>query len=194
MDREQFVRLGILTEVVLLLVALFLNGIWALPVEQNPLRATTGLTNLGAVLVGVISGVVLSGWFFVGWFSDLPPLRRIQQFVREQLAPMLSECRTWELIAVAAFAGIGEEVLFRGVLQPRVGWLFATLLFGLAHPITPTYVIMAAILGGLLGQLQSVGGNLWAPIIAHAVYDYIGFVLVIRDYRAESKEPPNCDP
>ena len=193
MDREQFVRLGILTEVALLAVALVVDILWPLPIEQNPLRTATGLSNFGAVIAGVVAGCVLSGWFFFSWFSELSAFKRIQNFVRDQLAPMLNDCRAWELIVVAAFAGIGEEVLFRGVIQPRVGWLAATLLFGLAHPITPTYVIMAAILGGLLGQLQIVGGNLWAPIIGHAVYDYIGFCLVIRDYRAENRGPPKSD-
>ena len=178
--------MGILTEVALLLAAMFLNGIWPLPIEDNPLRTSTGLTNLGAVITGLVGGIVLSSWFFVGWFSHWTPFKKIQDFVKEQLAPTLSDCQTWELITVAAFAGIGEEVLFRGVIQPRVGWMAATVLFGLAHPITVTYVILAAVLGGLLGQLQVLGGNLWAPIIAHAVYDYIGFCLVIRDYRREN--------
>ncbi len=194
MDREQFLRLGIVTEIVLLVVAGLLNAVWPLPVEQNPLRTATGLTNLGAVVVGFLAGGLMSVWFFVSWNSSFLPFKRIQDFVQDQLAPMLSGCQVWELIALAAFAGIGEEVLFRGVLQPRTGWLMATLLFGLAHPITPTYVIVAALLGGALGLLQQYGGNLWAPIIAHAVYDYIGFYLIIRDFRAQTTPPPGTTP
>ncbi len=190
MEREQFVRLGVLTEVVLLVAAAIVNWLWPIPVELNPLRSATGLTNLGAVLFGLAGGLLLSSWFWFSWTSHFAPLRRIQEFVRDHLAPPLSQCKAWEIFVIAAFAGIGEEVLFRGVLQPRVGWLVATVLFGLAHAITPTYVIVAAILGGLLGQLQLIGGNLWAPIIAHALYDYIGFYLVISDFRRERQLPP----
>ena len=190
MDREQFLRLGIVTEIVLLVAAALLNSIWPLPVEQNPLCTASGLTNLGAVLCGLLAGVLMSGWFFVSWNSDFLPFKRIQNFVQEQLAPMLSGCQAWELIALAAFAGIGEEVLFRGVLQPRTGWLIATLLFGMAHPISPTYVIVAGLLGGILGLLQQYGGNLWTPIIAHAVYDYIGFCLIIREFRRGDSPTP----
>ena len=189
LDREKFLRLGIATEVVLLVIALLLNAVWPLPLEENPLRTTAGLTNLGAVLVGALAGVVMSGWFLISWDSDFLPFKRIQEFVQDQLAPTLSCCQVWELVLLAAFAGIGEEVLFRGVIQPRTGWLIATLLFGLAHPISPTYVVVAALLGGVLGLLQQYGGNLWAPIIAHAVYDYIGFVLIIREFRAEMLRP-----
>ncbi len=189
MDRDQFLRLGIGTEVVLLVIAVILNAIWPLPLEQNPLRSTTGLTNLGGVLVGTLAGLLMSGWFFISWNSDFQPFKRIQDFVQEQLAPTLSCCQPWELIALAAFAGIGEEVLFRGVLQPRIGLLLATVLFGLVHSITPTYVIVASLLGGALGVLQLYGGNLWAPIIAHALYDYIGFQVIIREFRAEMQRP-----
>lgn len=189
MDREKFLRLGIATEVVLLIIAAVVNGLWPVPLEANPLRTSTGLTNLGALIVGPLAGVAMSGWFYVSWNSDFLPFRRIQEFVQEQLAPTLSCCQVWELVLLAAFAGIGEEVLFRGVLQPRTGWLIATLLFGLAHPISVTYFIVASFLGGVLGMLQQYGGNLWAPIIAHAVYDYIGFNLIIREFRAEMLRP-----
>lgn len=191
MDHEQFVRLGIVTEVALLIAAAMLSALWPIPIEQDPLRTTTGLTNLGAVLCGLAGGAVLSSWFWFSWTSHFTSLRKIQDFVKNQLAPHLSQCKAWELFAIAAFAGIGEEVLFRGVLQPRVGWFIASILFGLAHSITPTYVIVASVLGGLLGQLQVVCGNLWAPIIAHAVYDYIAFYLVVNDYRREQKMPPS---
>lgn len=194
MDREKFLRLGIATEVVLLVIAAVLNVAWPLPLEQNPLRSTTGLTNLGALIVGTLVGVVMSGWFLVSWNSDFLPFKRIQQFVQDQFAPTLSCCQVWELALLAAFAGIGEEVLFRGVLQPRTGFLIATLLFGLAHPISVTYVIVACLLGAVLGLLQLYGGNLWAPIIAHAVYDYIGFVLIIREFRAEMLRPRGDKP
>lgn len=191
MDHEQFVRLGILTEVALLIVAAIINAIWPLPIEQDPLRTATGLTTFGAVVCGLAGGALLSSWFWFSWTSHLLPFRKIQDFVKNQLAPHLNQCKAWELIAIAAFAGIGEEVLFRGVLQPRAGWLIASVLFGLAHSITPTYVIVAAILGGLLGQLQVLAGNLWAPIIAHALYDYIAFYLVVSEYRREQQQPPS---
>lgn len=191
MDRQEFVRLGILTEVALLVVAVILNGLWPVPVAENPLRTATGLTTLAAIVVGALAGLVMSGWFLFSWYSEFAPLRRIQEFVAEQLAPPLSHCPAWEVFALAAFAGIGEEVLFRGVLQPRIGWVLTTVLFGFAHAITPTYVLVAALLGGLLGQLQILTGNLWAPIVAHGVYDYIGFLLVIREYRAAQRTPPD---
>lgn len=195
MNRDQFVQWGIATEVALLIIAAVLNAIWQIPSEQNPLLYSQGVGIGLAVLYGLGTGLLLSSWFWLSNSSHFQPLKRIQDFIQEQLAPPLSQCKGWEIFAIAAFAGIGEEVLFRGVLQPRVGWVIAAILFGLVHPITPTYAIVAALLGGILGLLQLYCGNLWAPIIAHGLYDYIGFYLVIHDYRKSQQEvAPNPPP
>lgn len=189
MNRDQFVRWGIGTEVILLIGAALLNGLWTLPVEQNPLRVSLGISTFVAVPLGLAAGLLLSVFFWVFNSSQFAPLKRIQDFIQHQLAPPLSQCQWWEILAIAAFAGIGEEVLFRGVLQPRCGWILAAILFGLVHPITPTYAVVAGLLGALLGLLQLYSGNLWAPIIAHGLYDYIGFYLVIRDYQRDQQTP-----
>ena len=49
----------------------------------------------------------------------------------------------------------------------------ASLLFGIAHAITPAYLVLAALIGEYLGGLWLWTGNLLAPIIAHAGYDFI---------------------
>ena len=73
--------------------------------------------------------------------------------------------------ALAGVSGFAEEAFFRGALQPRVGWLAASLLFAFAHwaprrALWP-WTGFALIAGGLLGALYDVTGNLVAPIVAH---------------------------
>jgi len=67
-----------------------------------------------------------------------------------------------QLLVISALAGIGEEALFRGVVQaaigqwsglPWLGLLVASVLFGLAHMITATYAVVAALIGAYLGWL-----------------------------------------
>ncbi|MGI8608985.1 MAG: CPBP family glutamic-type intramembrane protease [Candidatus Dormibacteria bacterium] len=77
-------------------------------------------------------------------------------------------------IALALAAGIGEEVLFRGALQPRLGIIAAALLFAVLHT---QYAISLAsleifILGLALGLLRRRAG-VTGTIIAHAGYDLI---------------------
>jgi membrane protease YdiL (CAAX protease family) len=86
-------------------------------------------------------------------------------------------------------AGVGEEMLFRGVLQGVLArWLgtweglaVASLLFGLLHPISTTYVVVAGLLGAYLGAVWILSGNLLVVVIAHAVYDYLALRALFRD-------------
>ena len=95
--------------------------------------------------------------------------------------------------------GFCEEILFRGVLQPwfeklggpTVGLVGSNVLFGLAHIITPLYGVLAGLIGCYLGWLLDCSGerNVLIPVISHAVYDYLAFLVVIRGYRRELEHP-----
>ncbi len=104
--------------------------------------------------------------------------------------------RSWRSRLVA---GIGEEFLFRGAIQPLFerwtastgwGWLagliLSNVIFGLLHCITPTYAVLAGLMGVYFGLLLDATGapNLLAPILAHGLYDYLAFLVVIRAAKA----------
>ena len=108
------------------------------------------------------------------------------------LGRSLAACRWYDLALVAVLVGIIEEVLFRGILEPwaatwnpRAAFLIVNLLFGALHSVSWIYMILASVLGGFLSVLaHSVGEfNLLRPIVAHAVYDFIGFVWIAESYR-----------
>jgi membrane protease YdiL (CAAX protease family) len=63
--------------------------------------------------------------------------------------------------------------------------LITNLLFGLAHAVTPLYVVLAAFLGLYLTAFMVVDPtpNLLIPITAHSLYDLIAFAVVLWDYR-----------
>lgn len=77
-------------------------------------------------------------------------------------------------------AGIGEEMLFRGVLQfelaSRTGEMLAvgisSLIFGALHAVTPLYAFLATLASFYFGWLYLVTGNLAIPIATHAFYDW----------------------
>ena len=71
-----------------------------------------------------------------------------------------------------------------------VGLLISSLLFGLAHAITRTYVILAGLAGVFFGLQWHYTGNLLAPIISHAVYDYLAFLKIAREFRDSATELP----
>jgi membrane protease YdiL (CAAX protease family) len=56
----------------------------------------------------------------------------------------------------------------------------ASAVFGLLHAITPTYAILATVMGAYLGVVWIASGNLLAPIVAHALYDFVALVWLLR--------------
>jgi hypothetical protein len=108
-----------------------------------------------------------------------------------------------ELALIATLAGLAEETLFRGVVQvgltrvlPAAGALMvASAAFGLAHFVTRTYAVLAAIAGLYLGALYLLQGNLLVPIVAHALYDFVALMYLVRRYRASQPVPaPPVEP
>ena len=104
------------------------------------------------------------------------------------IVPIFRQCSIGELLIVAILAGVCEELLFRGALQngleqlsgrPWLALAVASLLFGLAHPITPLYAVLAGAIGVYLGWLMSFTGDLLAPIVAHAAYDFVALVYAV---------------
>ena len=120
------------------------------------------------------------------------PFSDVLRVVDELLVPLFRDCRVVDLALISALAGLGEEMLFRGVIQevvagwvggpagPWVGLAVAAVLFGLAHAITPSYVLLAALMGLYLGWLWIATGNLLVPVMAHAIYDFIALVYLIK--------------
>ena len=87
-----------------------------------------------------------------------------------RLVGPLSLGRAW---LFAAASGLAEEAFFRGALQPRVGWLGATLIFAAAHfvpsPKLWSWSLFALAAGALFGGLFAVTGDLLAPLLAHVL-------------------------
>ncbi len=107
--------------------------------------------------------------------------REISHLVEQIILPLFKGAPVGSVALVAILAGIGEELLFRGVVQdglslmlgPAVALILASLLFGLAHAVTPTYFLIASLMGAYLGWLYLHTGNLLVPVIVHALYDWI---------------------
>jgi membrane protease YdiL (CAAX protease family) len=117
---------------------------------------------------------------------------RMGRALATQLAEMLGPISRAGVVVLALASGLCEEAFFRGALQPRVGLLVASLLFGLAH-LVPTKTLapwagFAALAGLLLGVLFDVTGNLLAPAIAHTLVNGVNLHWLSRVAHA-SRDP-----
>ncbi len=143
---------------------------------------------LWGVLWGLAAAVPMLAGFFAAVRWPVGPLGGIRDFTDRVIRPLMAPCSLIDLAGIALLAGLGEEMLFRGVLQEAFGdWLgiwwgiaLAALLFGLLHAVTPTYAVLAALVGAYLGVLYRQTDNLLAPIVAHAVYDFVALVYLTR--------------
>ena len=60
------------------------------------------------------------------------------------------------------------------------GVVLASLLFGLMHPITPAYIVLAALMGAFLGWIFLITENLLPVIITHGLYDFLALAYLTR--------------
>ena len=81
------------------------------------------------------------------------------------------------ILIIAIMAGIGEELMFRGVIQKiLIGWtkdihlgiLYTAIIFSTIHFQFYGFV-PRMILGMVLGYLYIWSKSLWVPVIAHAI-------------------------
>lgn len=147
----------------------------------TPRTTTWGIA--GAVPMLVVMAILAA----IPW----PPSQEILVRVRDLVTPLFRESTVLQLGVVALAAGVGEELLFRGVMQTATtrvtgaaaAIVLTSLVFGLAHAITPLYAMLAAFISAYLGWMMVATGSLVPPIVAHAIYDWIALVYIVRNDR-----------
>ena len=133
----------------------------------------------------------------------LPAFAELKKLFQEQLVPQLRVIPVWGLAVMAVGAGVGEEALFRGLLQTwltaalplssadqaaAAGVAAASLVFGALHALNPAYFCFATAAGLVFGVEYLVAG-LPAAAATHAVYDFAAFLLTIRMWGGQSSKP-----
>lgn len=184
---DLFFRFACLFEASLSLLAILLGWV----VDVDPFADL--LYSEAALAKGLQATLPVVLLFFTLQAMPYAPLRNIRQLLQETMGARLIRCSWCDLLILALIAGFSEELLFRGVLQPwleqltsmMAGLLLSNLLFALVHAITPLYALLAMLMGIYLGLSLDYGGerNLLTPIIAHALYDFVAFLVILRNYR-----------
>lgn len=85
------------------------------------------------------------------------------------------------IILVALITGLSEEIFFRGCLQPLIGIVFTSFIFGLCHLAdkkTIPYGIYAVLIGFYLGYLYEYTNNLWLPILVHVLNNALAIPIM----------------
>jgi uncharacterized protein len=185
---DDFFKSACYFEASLVLVAVFLGWVADIDPFENIYFSET------AIAYGVIGTVPLFLMFLALEQMQGKSVGNIRKLLLNTLGPGLHRYHWTDLFILAAIAGVSEELLFRGVIQPWIeiswgitaGLIGSNIVFGLVHAVTPLYAVLAAVVGIYLGLSLDYGGdrNLLIPIIIHGFYDFLAFVALMRVYRA----------
>src|SRR5437763_60139 len=127
--------------------ALFEGGLVPVAIVLGWLLGAPPLKTFRFDLFGVVLGIAATapplGLCWLCLKCPWQPLKTIANVMDETVVPLFRDCRLFELALIAVLAGLGEEMLFRGVVQAAVaeqiggphgvwlGLLIAAMLFGL---------------------------------------------------------------
>ncbi|KAA1261306.1 CAAX amino terminal protease self- immunity [Rubripirellula obstinata] len=185
-----------------------LRGLAAESWDWDSVRDWVGQSVTGGILLGLLAAIPMLILIEIVRRIPCEPVRELERLSDDGMMKTLLSLRPMEMIAISLCAGIGEELLFRGWLMywlvdiynalatatggvpssstaTWVALIVSSIAFGLVHPISKLYIILAAVMGLYFGGLVIWTGNLLVPITAHAAYDAVQMLMTSRAERLE---------
>jgi hypothetical protein len=168
-------KLALLTEGGAFVIAVSVAGwldIALFPLTKEP---------LGDLLIGIAAALppFLLFLFSISKAAEkVPLLGSLRKKMLIEIRTIFSSCTFIDLLIISLLAGIGEEFLFRGIIQAKLGIVAASIIFGLFHAVSPAYVIAATIMGFYIGAAYQMSGGLLVPVQIHFVYDLAALVYL----------------
>ena len=121
------------------------------------------------------------------WTRWAPGGPALEEALAAAVGP-LSRTQVWLL---AGASGMAEELFFRGALQPQVGLVWASLLFGAAHfvprPGLRGWSLYAGLVGVALGVLFDQQASVLPPILAHILVNGVNLRWLSRRAQARGR-------
>jgi membrane protease YdiL (CAAX protease family) len=150
----------------------------------------SGKNMLIQIVIGAVFGTITAkaGWSIV----QLPFLKKTKKFFVDLIQPL--QLNIYEIVFISICAGIGEELLFRGGVQPWLGIWSTAILFVLLHgylnpfnlPMTVYGMYMTMVIGVLGLMTEHIG--IVTAITAHFVID-----LILLWHLSHTGSSPNDD-
>ncbi len=151
-------------------------GVMEYFLEVSLFKVLAGKTEVTyQVLTGIGYGSVtaLLGWKIV----ELPYLKSTKNFFVQLIRPL--KLSVLEIVFISLCAGIGEEIFFRGAIQPYLGiWITAILFVAMHGYLNPfnlkisVYGLFMTVAIAGLGYL-TIHMGLLSAIVAHTIVDII---------------------
>lgn len=176
-DRITLLNITLIVEALLLSAATVWS--WVASIQMSPNLQIEPKMFLYGSICGL--GLALSSMILLWLGKTVGPLANLRDTILTQIAPIFAELTWLDALLVAAVSGFCEEILFRGVVQQQCGLITTSAIFGLFHCPSfkhLSYGLWALAAGLFLGWLYLATGNLWVPIITHAVSNAISLLFL----------------
>lgn len=136
------------------------------------------LRQVGVAIALVPVAIVSSGIsMFLVWLLQPDVYDRIQNNL-EQVTTNFNS--VGGALAIGLTAGIGEELLFRGAIQPRYGLIFTSLIFALLHiQYDASFILVGTFAAGIIFGIERRKMNTTTAIITHTLYNVVAVLLSI---------------
>jgi len=184
-------------------------------IEKKRVSNLLGNTNpvLAALTVTAVGLFMLPNSVLIEWNYNITFPGSLDKWIREteETAAAFTKFLTnfssfgeflFGLLVIAVLPAIGEELAFRGMIQPAVQRLtgnihvaiWITAAFFSAFHLQFLGFMPRLMLGAFFGYLMVWSGNLWLPILAHFANNAIGVTFIyvhqlgLTDFDAESPE------
>ena len=181
-------RMGLLT---LLVPLVIVSILYYFNTTEFMIPVIVGKMNMWwQLLLGIAGGFVLSGMtWLIGKWKYLDDVN-----FDYTLRLGIFNFSVQEILFLSFCAGVGEEIVFRGMIQPWLGIITTSFLFISLHgymsysswPKVIFGLILFAV-GTLLGILGAYVGLL-AAIVAHILYDIVAFQRIQAEYEELKKK------
>ncbi len=157
---------------------------------KNPLVTTAwiGATGAASAMLSLGLGAMLAALTLA---ATRVIMRRAAwaRALHSDLRPVVRNADDATLFALAVASGVGEEILFRGLLVPALGVVASSLLFGVVHQVRGRgrwgWMAWATAMGLLFAIVFELTGSLLGPIVAHVAINAVN-LRALRDVEPET--------
>jgi membrane protease YdiL (CAAX protease family) len=157
----------------------------AVALGRDPLRTPSwvGLEGFASVGWSLVMGTLLAGATVLA-SRVLSRRTTWTRALHEALRPAVRDADGITIACMALSSGVGEELLFRGLLVPLIGVVASSIGFGLLHqvrgPARWVWAAWAGAMGALFALVFTVTGSLAGAVLAHVLINGAN-LLYIRD-------------
>ncbi len=169
------------------------DSLWLQPVALPAWLPFWFVADVPQVTALSLAGGVLIASVTIGSTSLLVRRVRWARSLRADFRAALEGATDGDVAVLALSSGFAEELLFRGAIQPALGLIVTSLLFGAVHFVPSKRLLpwtaWAAVMGLVLGLLYEHTGSIAGCIVAHVAINWINLRRIVRFDPSLDDEP-----